>query len=223
MDQLMSYYDPTRKQMKRYYRRLYFTLLEMCLLNAWIIYIQICDEDKYLNYLDFKLRYVEETMVRYGKKNKSSPNPNPLPAAPVLTAEQARVKIPDEYLREAAHKYLSKEQPPRKVNYNDDIPYRTLVADHMVVEVKGQRQECKFCRDQSILINFNTNKVTERKSKTSFRCRLCDIPIHPNCFSPYHKIQDYKNSNLHQVKVILITYITIIFINLKNLLHCILL
>ena len=219
----MSYYDPTRKQMKRYYRRLYFTLLEMCLLNAWIIYIQICDEDKYLNYLDFKLRYVEETMVRYGNKNKSSPNPNPLPAAPVLTAEQARVKIPDEHLRDPARDYLSKQLKPRKVHYKDDIPYRTLVADHMVIQVPGQRQECKFCRDQSILINFNTNKVTERLGKTSFRCRLCNIPIHPNCFSPYHKIQDYKNSNLHQVKVILITYITVIFINLNFFLHCILL
>ena len=56
MDQLMSYYDPTRKQMKRYYRRLYFTLLEMSLLNAWIIYNQIVAEDKILNYLEFKMQ-----------------------------------------------------------------------------------------------------------------------------------------------------------------------
>ncbi|CAL4124539.1 unnamed protein product, partial [Meganyctiphanes norvegica] len=67
MDQMMSTYDPTRKRMKRYYKRVYFTLLEMCFYNSFVVYCHLMHPKK-VTYLDYKKDVVKRTIDKYCKK-----------------------------------------------------------------------------------------------------------------------------------------------------------
>ena len=49
--------------MKRYYRRMYLTLLEMCYLNAFVVYNHLAA--KKVTYLEYKKMVVMETVQKY--------------------------------------------------------------------------------------------------------------------------------------------------------------
>ena len=67
MDQMMSAYDPTRKRLKRYYRRIYLTLLEMAFYNSFVVYNQLVGEDDKVTYLKYKMMVIKKMVAKYGK------------------------------------------------------------------------------------------------------------------------------------------------------------
>ena len=65
-DQLRSAYDIARKRNKRYYKKMYHTVLDMSILNSWIVYNQLVDEDKKLSFLIYKVNLIKQLVRKYG-------------------------------------------------------------------------------------------------------------------------------------------------------------
>lgn len=175
MDQMMSTYDPTKKRMKRYYRRIYFTLLEMCYYNAFVVYNKLMDNEKdKLKYLEFKLKIIEETVTKYSAKYCQTAN-----GAVSLESLITRARV-----------------------YSEDHPLRMVPGDHFPIPVgyndKGDelRRHCKFCRSQSV------KGYQKDPPKCKYQCNICEAPlcIFP-CFLRYHKTEHYKDFNKKELKV----------------------
>ncbi|CAL4226668.1 unnamed protein product, partial [Meganyctiphanes norvegica] len=53
-DQIRSAYNIARKRNKRYYRKMYWSLLDKCIFNAWIIYNKLEQVKREITFLHFK-------------------------------------------------------------------------------------------------------------------------------------------------------------------------
>ena len=182
MDQMMSAYDLTRKRMSRYYRRIYFTMLEMCYYNAFVVYNQLCEADQKLNYLEFKLRVVEDSIRTYGHQ---------------------QVEIPDDVIIPMENFTALCSMKSQGSDYQKDPVERLQLGWHFPVKTetgkngKHLSKTCIYCRSQTV--KMYKNSVPPR---TSWLCCLCKVPLCVECFFPFHTIPDYQNYNKHNQQII---------------------
>ena len=175
MDQMMSTYDPTRKRLKRYYRRSYFTLLEMCFYNSFVAYCHLVHPKK-VTYLEYKKDVVKRTIDKYGKKFYKTTD-----GCVLVTKLQ--------------------EKLGRKRNVLE--AYRLHPGQHFPVAIgldaKGNdlRRECQFCNKQTV----KSQKLQDmkRKQRSNVQCELCQhaLCVTP-CFKLYHTVEDYVNYQKRQ-------------------------
>ena len=57
-DQIRASYDPNRKRVKKYYRKMYITCLDMSILNSFIIYNKV--GKKKLTFLEYKIILIKQ-------------------------------------------------------------------------------------------------------------------------------------------------------------------
>ena len=58
-DQEMTFYPITRKQQKRYYKKIFRYLLEQCMWNTFVLFRQHCDNATPIEHADFVLGHLK--------------------------------------------------------------------------------------------------------------------------------------------------------------------
>ena len=179
MDQMMSTYDPARKRLKRYYRRLYLTLLEMCYYNSYIVYCSLIhniEPTKKVTYLQYKKKVIQLSIDRYGKKF-------------FKTTDGGVVDM------------KKMENLQRKTKVFE--PFRLHPGQHFPMSIgvgaKGNElwQECHFCKNQSVKTEKQQNM--RRPQRTKIRCGVCNVALCViPCFHLYHTVEDYVNYQKRQ-------------------------
>ena len=174
MDQMMSTYDPARKRLKRYYRRLYFTMLEMSFYNSYVVY-SILIHPETTSYLQYKMMVVKMTIEKYGKNYYKNHDGSVTTVEKMMSELQSRPQVHESY----------------RLHPGDHHPV-PIVLDVMGKEgYKGYRK-CKFCNSQTVKPENLQNKATHQRTK--YKCIICNVPlcVYP-CHLLYHTVEDYKN------------------------------
>ena len=171
MDQMMSTYDPTRKRLKRYYKRVYFTLLEMAFYNSYVVYCHLVHPKK-VTYLQYKMEVIKKTVAKYGycmHKTEGASTSDRIAEIPSAVLEDFRLH-----------------------------PGQHFPVD--IGKVKDLYRECRFCKSQTVKSpKLQGMKRMQRTTIMCKVCHvpLCTTP----CFDLYHTEVDYRNYEKKRQKV----------------------
>ena len=162
MDQMMASYDPTRKRLKRYWRRMYLTLLEMAYYNSFVVFNSLAE--KKLSYLSYKIDVIKKTCEKYGHRFYKSAN-GPVPYERFNPDRRESISECD--------RLVQGEHFPVEIGVN-----------------AGNRKiyrQCHFCAKQTVKSTKTKDIKTSNIKCFVCKCVLCVTP----CFHLYHTLKDY--------------------------------
>ena len=101
-DQLLSYYGFSHRTLK-WWRRAFFHLIEVAIVNAYIMYLMTPCEGRRLTHKEFRIQLAKELLMDTveAESHSCGPHPNPNPPSFCLTGRHFRSKVGSRSFRTA--------------------------------------------------------------------------------------------------------------------------
>ena len=164
-DQIRSSYTIARPRTKRYYRKMFWNLFDIAILNSFVVYNKLMPPTKQKTFLHFKQNLIKQLVC----KNK------------ILHANSQRMPPT-----------ISSDHPQRLMDGKHHPRYTGNVRNTDGTVGRKARRQCVVCNHQTE--KSDEMKKRKAKKKVDTECKICLAALCIGiCWDVYHEMEDYTD------------------------------